>query len=396
MQFARATTANFTASFLNIDDDPLVAADPNSNPSVVIKDPAGTTVSVGVGRPIGGGKYVFGWFVPEDAEINTVDRPWTASWFFLTDTGQNKDFQETFNVVDKVEPLPEEKKWTYLVREGKSERLFLPLSVIPEEIGIDILDASYNIVHSIATSPTEHVTTEVISEATQQTAISQRKIGRMTRDGKYHFFFDTEPLKQGEYLIFWKVREQTVSPEDEVQQLLRVPEMVFWRLAQPLRILIDKLQKRVGWVQAYSDSDLYEYIIRGVDMANLTQPTTNWSLGSIPIGNSRGVIDAVLLYAAMWGLTAQQILETELTFDFSGQTVTLGYNHDYGNVFSNINEMLGKFAESKQHIFRIANGPGVVGVRPKNWRFTQRVWRVDNWGFGSPYDVSVLLTQTGL
>jgi hypothetical protein len=396
MQFARATTANFETTFLDINEVPLVPADPNSNPSVVIKDPTGTTMAVGVGRPIGQGKYVFSWFVPEDAEINTVDRPWTISWFFLTEGGHNKDASATFNVIDKVDPLPEEKKWTYLVRAGKSERLFLPLQQIPEEIGIDILDASYNTVHSIPTAPVDLVTTEIIQQATEATPIDQRKIGRMTRDGKYFFFFNTEPLNQGEYIIFWKVREQVVSPEDEVQQLLRVPEMAFWRLAQPLRILLDKLQKRVGWVQAYSDSDLYEYILRGLDMANMTQPATNWTLSSIPIGNSRGVIDAILLYAAMWGLTAQQILETELTFDFNGQTVTLGYNHDYGGVLSSINDMLGKFAESKQLLYRIANGPGVVGVRPKNWRFTQRVWRVDNWGFGSPYDVSVLLTQTGL
>ena len=104
----------------------------------------------------------------------------------------------------------------------------------------------------------------------------------------------------------------------------------------------------------------------------------------------------VLLYAAMWGLTAQQILEIELSFDHGGQTVQLNYNHDYGSVFSQIDNMLARFTESKQHMYRIAQGPGRVGVRPKNWRFTQRVWRVDGWGMGSPYDVSVLMTSIGL
>jgi hypothetical protein len=203
-------------------------------------------------------------------------------------------------------------------------------------------------------------------------------------------------LEAGEYLIFWRIRETSVSPEDEIQQLLRVPEMNFWRLSQPLRILIDKLQKRLGWVQAYADSDIYEYILRGMDAANFVQPTTNWTLASVPIRSSRGVTTAVLLYAATWGLIAQQILEVELQYDHGGQTVQLTYNHDYSGILGLISGLLDNFKESKQHIYRIANGPGLVGVRPKNWRYNNRVWRVDNWGSGSPYDVAALATSLGL
>ena len=390
MQFARATHARFEATFLNEDGEPLPAADPESYPSVMIKDPLGVTVSSAVGSAVGGGRYILEWFVPEDAEINTKDRPWSISWFFATATGHNKDFGETFDVVDRVEVEPEERKWTYLTRQGSSERLFLKLEAMPEEIGLDVLDSSNNQLVAVRGLSAD------LRGSSTATPVALRAIGHMKKNGLYHFFYDTEPLGYGEYLVFWNVRKEIISPVDHVQQLLRVPEMVFWRLAQPLRMLIDKLQKKIGWVQAYSDSDIYEYIIRGVDMTNMVQPSTNWTLSSIPIQNSRGVIDAVLLYAAMWGLTAQSILETELTFDFSGQTITLGYNHDYSGILSNINGMLEKFAESKQLLYRIANGPGRVGVRPKNWRFTQRVWRVDNWGFGSPYDVSVLMTSVGL
>jgi hypothetical protein len=395
MQFSRATSAEFGASFLDIDGEPLPCANPTIYPSIAIKDPSGITVSTGVGRLIGGGKYTFRWFVPPDAELNTPDRPWSISWFFVTETGHNKDFEESFNVTDRVEPEPEERKWTYLTRIGKSERLFLPLMTQPEELGLDILDGGDNAIVSIY--PTNDTVTDDIALASPKIPISNRKIGRIARDGRYHYVFDTDPLTSiGDYLVFWRVRETVVSPEDEVQQLLRVPEMNFWRLLQPLRMLIDKLQKRIGWVQAYADSDLYDYILHGVGLANVTQPTTNWTLSSIPIQASRGVIDVVLLYAAVWGLIAQQTSEIELQFDHSGQTVTLNYNHDYGNVLGYINDLLEKFAESKQHIYRIAHGPGYGGVSPKNWRFNQRVWRVDNWGSGSPYDASVLLTSIGL
>lgn len=394
MQFARATSAVFEATFVDMDGEPIVPVDPNSYPAVVVKDPSGVTISSGVGKPLGRGKYSFRWFVPQDAEINTVDHPWSIAWFFVTALGHNKDYQESFNVVDKVEPEPEERKWTYLSRTNKNERIFLPLDTQPEALGLDILDTSDQIYVSI--SPAANTVTVDEEQASISVALCSRKIGRISRDGRYHYYFDTDPLSIGEYLIFWRIRETIVSPEDEIQQLLRVPEMNFWRLLQPLRILIDKLQKRVGWPQAYSDSDVYEYILRGVDMANIVQPTTNWTLGAIPIRSSRGVIDAVLLYAAMWGLIAQQVLETELQFDHGGQTVQLTYNHDYSGIFGQINELLGKFAESKQHIYRIANGPGLVGVRPKNWRYNNRVWRVDNWGSGSPYDVAALATSLGL
>jgi len=390
MQFARATHAKFIAAFTDEDGVALPCADPVNYPAVVVKDPQGVTVSTAVGSPVGSGEYTLEWFVPEDAEINTKDHPWSITWFFLTATGHNKDYGETFDVVDRVEVEPEERKWTYLTRSGSSERLFLKLDSMPEEIGLDVLDSSNQQIITVNGLSSD------IAGATLATASNVRGIGHMRKNGFYHFFYDTDPLSLGEYLVFWRVRKELISPTDQIQQLLRVPEMVFWRLAQPLRMLIDKLQKRVGWVQAYSDADLYEYIIRGVDMTNMVARSTNWSLLTIPVQHSRGVIDAVLLYAAMWGLTAQQVLETELTFDFSGQTVTLGYNHDYSGVFSNINGLLEKFAESKLLIYRIANGPGRVGVRPKNWRFTQRVWRVDNWGFGSPYDVSVLMTSAGL
>lgn len=390
MEAPRATTVSFEAEFLDPDEEPIVLADAVTYPAVVVKDPSGTTVTSGVGKPIGGGKYLFNWFVPEDAEINTMDHSWRIEWFVVTVDGHNDSHEEAFSVVDKVDPQPEERKWTYLTRVGSTERVFLRLRKMPEELRLEILDHGNKLMLAVEGC------TKDSAQAKESVPIGERKIGYTIDNGDYVFYFNTDPLNYGEYLIFWKVRETTISPADDVQQLLRVPVMNFWRLSQPLRMLLDKLQKRIGWIQSYSDSDLYEYIIRGVDMTNLVQPTTNWTLGSIPLQFSRGIIDVVLLYAAMWGLTAQQILEIELSFDHGGQTVQLNYNHDYSSVFSQIENMLAKFTESKQHMYRIAQGPGRVGVRPKNWRFTQRVWRVDGYGTGSPYDVSVLMTSVGL
>jgi len=390
MEAPRATTVAFEAEFLDTDGVPMLSADAATYPSVIIKDPVGSTLASGVGRPIGNGKYIFNWFVPESAEVNVVDRPWRIEWFFVSAAGHNDGHEESFSVVEKVDPKPAERKWTYLTSVGTSERLFLRLPKKPVELGLRFLDTADREVFC------KEGCTQDYAQTKESVAIGARKIGYTTDGGDYVFHFNTDPLNFGEYLVFWKVRDTTISPADNVQQLVRVPEMNFWRLAQPLRMFIDKLQKRIGWIQSYSDSDLYEYLLRGVGMTNLVAPSTNWSLSSIPLHYSRGIIDIVLLYAAMWGLTAQQVLEVELSFDHGGQTVQLNYNHDYSSIFSQIENMLARFVESKPLIYRLAEGPGRVGVRPKNYRFSNRVWRVDGWGSGSAYDVSSLMTSAGL
>ena len=391
MQFARATISKFEAEFRDQDGEPLIPADPVANPSVLVKDPAGTTIASGVGKPVGNGKFVFRWFVPAGAEINPDDRQWHIEWYFVTLTGQTKDYTEAFSVVDKVDPGADERSWTYLTVAGTSERLFVRLPTQPESIQLRVLDPADKELLTV------RGTSQDLSTASENVPIAQRKIAKMVDEGgRYFYYFNTDPLREGEYLVFWMVRDTPVSVPTTYQQLMRVPEMAFWHLLQPMRILLDRLQKRVGWVQAYHDADIYEYILRGVGLTNLVHPSTGWTLSSIPRNHSRGVIDVVLLYAASYALISQQILEEDIRFDYGGQTVTLNYSHDYNGIFANINGLLEGFKDTKLQLFRLANGPGKVGVRPKNWRYTQRVWRVDGWGFGSPYDISSLLTSVGI
>ena len=391
MQAIRASSTKFESSFLDQGGAPLVPSDPVSYPVVAIKDPDGTTVNSGVGKPVGNGNYIYEWFAPADAILNPVDRQWTIEWFFVTDDGHNKSSVESFSVIDRISPQADERKWTYICRAGACERLLLPLREQQEEVRVDVLTPSKQLWFSV-----DRISKN-IDDALKSTPLANRKICYSVDElGRYVYFIETDPLVSGEYLVFWDVRTTRVSPNEQIQQLLRVPELQFWYLAQPLRIFIDKLRKRIEWVQAYHASDIYEYIIRGLDMVNLVPPTTNWTLSGIPARGSRGVVDAVLLYAATWALIAQQAMEEELQFSAGDQTVTLEYKRDYGGVLGHIKELLENFKEGKKHIYLIANGPGRVGVRPKNWRFTQRVWRVDNWGSGMPYDVSTLLTSVGI
>lgn len=370
MDIVRGTTAVFNATFVDHDNEPLVALDPTENPQVVIKDPDGAMVYSGVGRPTDDkGNYRFEWFVPEHYPITPANRAWRIEWFFTNLENYTRTTEAFFSLVDAVIPDLEEAQFTYLTRAGTRERLVITLPYEPAEIML---------VSGLGSS-TKLVTCEVAydnSEASELVPASQRKIGKVVRDGQYSYYYNTDPLGEGRYPMFWDVRETVVSAKQSFHQEIRVPEANYWLFNKPLQILVDRVRKRVATFQAYTEDQLYEFVIRGVGRVNGTMPVTSWSLSNIPLSQDMGVAEAVLLQAAKWALTSQQILETELSFDHGGQTVTLGLNRDYAGVVGMIDAMFDKWAESKPRIVRLSSRPGVVGVRPYFYGNRGRVWRM--------------------
>lgn len=141
-------------------------------------------------------------------------------------------------------------------------------------------------------------------------------------------------------------------------------------------MLIDKLRKKLVTFQAYTEDQIYEFMIRGLGFVNGIEPATNWTLSTIPERVAYGVAEAMLLAAAKYALISQQVLENELSFDHSGQTVTLSVNHDYGGVIGHIDTMLDKFAEAKPRLYRIMCPIGVVGTRRYNLGWRNKVWKI--------------------
>lgn len=374
MKVARGTSAPFEADFVDPDGEGLVPADPASTPQVQIKDPEGNVLKVGLGKPISTKRYRFEWFCPKDSELNVPEVKYRADWFFLVNGGSTKSHTEEFDVIDKVEPTPEEKQQTYITLPNESERIFFRTEQDPflsqGELTLQVRNNGTLVtrVADISSDP------EKLKKEDPN-----RAIGKMEKDGEYVFYYDLPPLGVGEYDIFWGLRETAVSSMNYDHQLLRVPHWSYWSLSKSLLMIIDKLQKKVGWKQSYSNDQTLEYILQGLGMVNGTEPNTNWQLQSIPkmMDASSGVADAVITAAAIRALEAQQILEVELSFDHSGQTVTLSYNHDYGGVIGNLEANLQRFAEAKPRIYRVACGPGVVGVRlSRNRSYAQRVFKL--------------------
>jgi hypothetical protein len=142
----------------------------------------------------------------------------------------------------------------------------------------------------------------------------------------YYYTIPTGTLSRPNcaYVSLWNIRQNAAAAEETQFQLIRSVDGPILNMTIQLRQLIDKFQKQRGRVQAYEDSDLVEYLDRGLEIINLTYPITAWQMGFI--GGSQ-FNSFILLGAAWYGLNAQYLMEVDLGFAFSGQTVTLDYDH---------------------------------------------------------------------
>ena len=368
MDVVRGTQASFEATFTDLGGSAMVPTNADQYPQIIISDAAAATVTTSVGSSLGSGKYKFLWFVPETASLTTNTEKWTIQWIFVTSSGHTATHVEEFSIVDKIESTPEELSQTFLSRDGGTFRVLIrrPTQLYKVALTIKTQGGIIDQVNGIATTVIE-------KDSGHQNRLIQEKV----QDGEYVYFYDTDALSIGEYYFFWDIQESEVSEINTDIQVGRVVPDVFWHYATELRILVDKLQKKAGTLQAYSSADLYSYLLNGLDMVNFIYPTTNFRLTEIPLSGSRGLRTAIIYASAIDALHAQQIMEVELSFDHSGQTVTLSYNHDYSGILASLQGMLDKFAEGKKHLKRIMEGAAYSGARVRSYRSIRRVHRLD-------------------
>jgi hypothetical protein len=146
-------------------------------------------------------------------------------------------------------------------------------------------------------------------------------------------------------------------------QIIEVPPSALLQYFVSLRMVIDKFQKRRDMVQAYQDSDIYEYLTRGAEIVNAYYPITSYSLTGMP----PLLTPYWLMASAMWGLNAQHLLEVDIGFSFSGQTVTLEYDHA-SQLESAVQRALdfleNRLEKTKMALYRRSQRVGVVAGRP--------------------------------
>lgn len=370
----RGSHTSFKATFVDEDGNALVASDEVDSPTVQIKSPPPESdiIWTGTGLRLGdSGEYMVNWFCPEDLDINVPTHPYSIEWFFTDLNGHNHSSQEFFNVVDSYIPDLHEAQFTYLVRYGKTQLVIISSLYEPKEIAVRIMTSGMQELYGSS------CIAEANKDAATTVAIKDRKIGHLQKNGLHYYFYNTDPLGFGEWPVFWELREDAVSAEDEFHQTIRVPENNFWLFVKPLQLFIDKVRKKFVTFQGYTTDQLYEFIQRGVGTVNGLHPVTSWTLNNLPLKYHMGVSEMVLLAAAKWAFYAQQTLEEELSFDHSGQTVGLSVKHDYSGILGMIEGELSKWEEkSKPMIQRIMCPIGRTGVRPYRYGFSNRVWKL--------------------
>lgn len=395
-QHARGIGVMFEVEFFDdapANTTPSVPANPSESPSWSIVDPTGVQVTNGVGLPGSApGRWTANWSVPPDAPLSTVSDKWRIVWNMVTGTGRQLQTTNPFDVIELRTPdtLDAVRDGSYLAYQGTSERLILRLPRRPSELTVTGF-ASTSLGNPCPTD------TPVWSGSLADSSITE-----VEEQNMFVYIFDTPVLTDvGETQIVWNHRQTITSPNEVIVQRLFIPPRVFWSLNPSLRVIIDKLQKKLGTIHAYTDSDIFEYFQRGVGILNGTTPATNWDLQTFPYSSVtvRFLIEA----AALWALRAQGLLSSELQFSFSGQQVTLDQDTSsgYDNLESKVVEDLvgdrpGSWPRTKVDMLRQAGsiahvGNRIMGRYANNFNYTFKVF-TSNVGTldGSIFDPNVL------
>jgi len=368
----RGTPVVFEQLFLEEDGTPLVPLDPVAYPSISIVSPTEEVIQSGVGLSAGEGRWRFTWFVPADLELSGLDNPWRIDWMMVTPGGRQIERQSNFVVIDNIEASPDERAYTNLTYLNNSERAIIKFK-----------------------HPQDQVQVVLVCQGGSELNLSPA-VQVIQSDGLYSYYVDTPVLTtSGCYLVVWTTRQTPISPATTMVQQIRVPEMMYWWIQPSLRMLIDKVQKKIGHVQSYSDSDLYEYLLRGADFVNAVNPISGWTLVNWP--TSFGMTNFLLMAAAWWGLNAQYLSEGELKFNFSGQTVTLDVDRTsvYADAMSRLKEYLdSQLQQTKRNMLRRVS-VGAIATRPYDFGLQSLVTRVQTVN-GGQNQVLPLFSRLGL
>ena len=382
---------------------PLVPLDPTF-PQYTIYNPQGTSIQTGVGVAQTQGYWVTNWQVPKDAELSYFQQApqqygnknqgeplsvnqarYRIEWLIVTAENYQVNFVEEFDVRDVAITQAADRQLKYLTLAGDPVRILYRNTEMPYKAQMRL------VVRGDLQNP--------VATAYYDSTFPPPNQGNLqfAPDGdSYVMYFDLEAgvtMCNTCYLALWTIQDTAFSVPTTEYQLLTAVSINGLPLITSLRMLIDKFQKRLGRVQAYEDSDLMEYLAQGVRLVNLAYPTTGWPLDAMPDD-----LMVLVLYAAGWyGLQAQSLLENDLQFNFSGQSVTLSVDRQAGldavaaKLMDTFNSQIGP---AKMAYVRRAAGVGSVATRAYNYRslynYVYQVSSTNNFQFMSA------LTKIGL
>ena len=309
--FLRGETAKFVVNFYEDASQtiPLIPIDSAKYPFYTIYDINNELIQSGVGiAEITIGRYRAEYLIPFDAPLSNDRSRWRIEWTMISTDNRQVDFVEEYDIKDTVITASETREQKFITLVGNPYRTILRLPTRPHEVALDVYRANnlnQKVVDNVTTTFSDGV--------------------KMSPDGDsivYYYDIAADLINRGcglNYAIIWKIRNNFADPQEFIYQNLTIITPKTLLMITCLRMLIDKLQKRLGIVQAYEDSDIVEYLARGAELVNSVYPTTFFSSNMMP--NSLTVHH--LLFSGWYALQAQGLLATELAFSFCVDENTL-------------------------------------------------------------------------
>ena len=305
-----------------------------SYPTFKIEVPDGSTFLEGTGVEITGSP---GWFlyqttIPTSAPDSTTNSEWSITWSYLTTARQFY-----FSVVG-----PD------LVKDETYQRELTKLAIVGSE---------YNARLIVPESPTD-----AIAEFYNSSSIVLDGLNVDIEDHRLGTQLSTEiPIAYvivGEYTLVWQTDLQNYF------QRILVASPLYLNYIQKVKFIIDRILKSLDEPQAYTEADIFSGINGGLDVVNSWHPATEYTMGNYP-----SKLKPFLPVASAWYLlNSQFMLESDLAFSYSGQTVTLDYDRtgqiseQIGRMWDFMTEHLTKAKRSFQGVLAVTRGPA-TGLR---------------------------------
>jgi hypothetical protein len=298
----RGQKARFLQTFLD-GITPLVPLNANW-PKYAIYDPNNSIVQNGLGTLQAAGTYFADWTPLLTAELSNELGNWRVEWQFKDITDRQYTFTENFELKDdvKIEEAGREQKYIALGGQPYLAKIKVPIPL--SDVSVKVLQKNNESVVATAN-------------------MSQLKM--RSYDGIHSYEFTVASLKADcEYVILWSIKDTPVSIPRFQFQVVTALSIKKMALIPEVRMLIDKFQKISGTYQGYEDSDIIEYLEKGLQMVNSVYPST-FGWGST--ANSPWFVGGLqyfwIMAAGWYGLQAQYLIEADLAFNFTGLTTTL-------------------------------------------------------------------------
>ena len=359
--YAVGTDVVFTQTFKDAQNNPLVPLDLTNYPAIQVEDPNGAVAASGVASSTQTpGVWTWTWSVPTSA---TIASGWKVVWALTDVSGSSVSRSVEFTLTDQtVSPDGFDRTGGYLVMKPNIEMLLWQNELEPADLTVSFQDPSGVVLFT--RDKTNALMTHVVENGfhTYKTPTAQLTL-------------------EGQYTVLWSYRLANKAIRSTDIQWLVVPYDSVWQILPHFRGFIDKLRRSTTTPLSYLDIELWQALHLGLGFLNSVHPMTDWNEVSLPTSLSGWWIIA----AGLWALESRQLCEIEVSHSFSGQTVSLEYDHagPLSEVLQRWQMLLWeKFAPQKLSIYRAAAGPGLVGVRPYRLDMRQFPFRVRTSGTG--------------